>query len=77
MITITNILSRILLYNLYNKEAFDNRLPSEMEMIWCPRLTKTAGTCMMKGKMDKQRKTFTERSCKIKLSAKVLDRSGH
>ena len=65
------------LYNLYNKEAFDNRLPSEMEMIWCPRLTKTAGTCMMKGKMDKQRKTFTERSCKIKLSAKVLDRSGH
>jgi len=61
------------LYNLYNKEAFDNRLPSEMEMIWCPRLTKTAGTCMMKGKMDKQRKTFTERSCKIKLSAKVLD----
>jgi len=59
------------LYDLYNRDAFEGQLPSEMEMIWCPRLTKTAGTCILKGK--KSAKGWTDRSCKIKLSVKVLD----
>ena len=63
------------LYSLYNSRAFDDQLPREMEMIWCPRLTKTAGTCVLKGKMKKgkDKVEWTDRSCRIMLSAKVLD----
>lgn len=60
------------LYKLYNQEAFDNQLPDGMEIVWCPRLTKTAGVCCLVAKTNKLTKSVT-RSCKIKLSVKVLD----
>ena len=59
------------LYNLYNKEAFEGCLPEKMDIIWDPRLRKTAGTCSQGGKRDRKSGKVIERKCSIKLSIKV------
>ena len=56
------------LYNLYNKEAFDECLPKDMVISWCPNLRKTAGTCSQGSKTDGKN---IERTSSIKLSLKV------
>ena len=59
------------LYNLYNTEAFEGCLPQKMDIIWDPKLTKTAGTCSQGGKIEKKSGKVIERTSSIKLSIKV------
>ena len=59
------------LYDLYNNEAFEGCLPTNMEIKWDSRLTKTAGTCSQAGKLDRKTGTYTERKSSINLSIKV------
>ena len=59
------------MYDLYNNEAFEGCLPTDMEIKWDSRLTKTAGTCSQAGKLDRKTGTYTERKSSINLSIKV------
>ncbi|XP_040577336.1 uncharacterized protein [Lepeophtheirus salmonis] len=60
-----------LLYKLFNVEAFEGKLPHDMEIEWNSRLRKTAGICTQRRKYVGS-KTI-DRSSKIGLSSKVLD----
>ena len=59
------------LFQLFNKEAFQSDLPADLQFVWNPRLTKTAGVCInRKIRIDNERE---ERLSKIELSSKVVD----
>ena len=36
------------LFLMFNKEAFDNQLPSDMLLLWNTRLTRSAGVCVQR-----------------------------
>ncbi|XP_060566921.1 dentin sialophosphoprotein-like [Ruditapes philippinarum] len=57
------------LYKLYNQNIFENKLPSDMPVIWNKRLLRTAGYCAYK----KNWKDDRDRSTRIELSVKVCD----
>ncbi|CAH1777416.1 unnamed protein product [Owenia fusiformis] len=59
------------LVKLYNETVFDSKLPENLEVIWNPRLLKTAGYCAYKRNRVKQ----DDRTCRIELSGKVCDSS--
>ena len=58
------------LYLLFNKEAFDNQLPSDLPVVWNGRLTKSAGVCVQRKIRVNEEE---ERISKIELSTKVID----
>ena len=60
------------LFRLYNEEIFHSVLDPDMEVTWCPRLLKTAGTCRCKERIrsgTKERQRFAT----IRLASKVID----
>lgn len=60
------------LFDLFNKHAFDNQLPSDLPLLWNSRLTKTAGFCVQR-KIRCNDQEEEERLSKIELSSKVID----
>lgn len=56
------------LYKMFNVGAFDTCLPTDMELVWKPRLLTTAGTCE-----QRLNHLTKERTSRINLSTKVLD----
>ncbi len=63
------------LFNLFNEEVFALGIQTDTELVWKPRLTKTAGLCHCKRRKrrDAGGKETEERYCFISLSSKVLD----
>jgi len=60
------------LFLMFNKEAFDNQLPSDMLLLWNTRLTRSAGVCVQR-KIRLNGQAIEERISKIELSSKVID----
>ncbi|XP_066929246.1 germ cell nuclear acidic protein-like [Clytia hemisphaerica] len=54
------------LFQLFNKTVFGNQLPSDLQITWNKRMTKTAGFCYYS-------KALNARKCRIELSDKVID----
>jgi len=65
-----NELARIL-FDLYNGEVFAGGIQGDTEIVWKPRLTKTAGMCAQKQRTAGGK--VVERFSVIELSSKVLD----
>lgn len=59
------------LFDLYNKEVFENKLPSDMLIQWNGRMTSTSGFCYNKREF---REKGVLHSSRIVLSSKILDR---
>lgn len=57
--------------NYFNERIFKNQLPPDLAISWSPRLTRTAGTTMMKG--VGRSGISLNRSCEVFLSTKVVD----
>ncbi|CAM1308735.1 ACRC (predicted) [Pycnogonum litorale] len=57
------------IYKIFNEHVFDEKLAEDMEIIWKPRLTKTAGRCCSKTDSSAP----NGRIAKIELSSKVID----
>jgi hypothetical protein len=55
-------------YTEFNKSAFQNQLPTDLQIIWNKRMTKTAGFT----KMKKYNLSDTPRTAIIELSTKVI-----
>ncbi|TRY67449.1 hypothetical protein TCAL_03735 [Tigriopus californicus] len=60
------------LYKLFNEQIFAMSLPTDMELMWSPRLLKTAGRCWQKSRLIRG---DPHRFSSIELSSKVLDSS--
>jgi len=54
------------LFTLYNRTVFENKLPSDFQIMWNKRMTKTAGFCYLKT-------TASGRISHVELSTKVVD----
>ena len=54
------------LFEELNTAAFDDQLPGDIELIWNPRLRRTAGRCRFLAKGEEKR-------AEIELSPRVLD----
>nr|CAG4643862.1 EOG090X0464 [Lepidurus arcticus] len=62
------------LFQLFNKEIFDDNLPGDMEITWNARLLRTAGYC--RNMFKKAVGGSSTRLSRIELSSKVLDDAG-
>lgn len=51
-------------YRLFNKHAFDNKLPLDMKLVWSDKITSTAGYCKYSSR---------DLSCEIHISTKVCN----
>ena len=49
------------LFALYNREVFENSLPSDTEIYWSARLVKTAGRCHSKTKPGNFKSSYKNR----------------
>lgn len=63
-----------LLYSLFNKHVFGNKLPLKMLITWKPRMTHTAGFCTFRKTVSSRNPSLIKnRTATIELSIKVLD----
>ncbi|XP_008186400.2 uncharacterized protein LOC100165520 [Acyrthosiphon pisum] len=62
-----------ILFKLFNKEVFDNKLPADMNFKWNARLRSTAGACFNKRSVKINKNLECERVSRIELSSKIID----
>ncbi|KAL4097822.1 hypothetical protein QTP88_022530 [Uroleucon formosanum] len=62
-----------ILFKLFNKEIFDNKLPNDMNFKWNARLRSTAGACFNKRSVKINKNLECERVSRIELSSKIID----
>uniref|UniRef100_A0A2H8TPB7 Acidic repeat-containing protein n=1 Tax=Melanaphis sacchari TaxID=742174 RepID=A0A2H8TPB7_9HEMI len=61
------------LFKLFNKEVFDDKLPADMNFKWNARLRSTAGACFNKRSVKINKNLDCERVSRIELSSKIID----
>ena len=61
------------LYESLNREGFDNALPADLNIVWNPRLRRTAGRCRFLTRSHGSTSTGGSRRAEIELSPRVLD----
>ncbi|CAH1738930.1 unnamed protein product [Aphis gossypii] len=61
------------LFKLFNKEVFDDKLPADMNFKWNARLRSTAGACFNKRSVKINKNLDCERVSRIELSTKIID----